>query len=89
MGIPLADDGVYQRTVGFNNGDRILLFTDGVIEARGVDGSEFGQGRLEDFIRKNHGLDVDYFNRQLYDQLRAFRHEPFEDDIFIVNIRIK
>jgi serine phosphatase RsbU (regulator of sigma subunit) len=89
MGIPLADDGVYQRVVGFNNGDRILLFTDGVIETRGRDGSEFGQARLENFIRKNHGLDVDYFNRQLYDQLRAFRHEPFEDDIFIVNIRIK
>ncbi len=89
MGIPLADDGVYQRSVGFNNGDRILLFTDGVIEARGVDGSEFGQERLENFIRKNHGLDVDYFNRQLYDELRVFRHNPFEDDIFIVNIRIK
>ena len=89
MGIPLADEGVYQRVVSFNNGDRILLFTDGVIETKGAGGIEFGQERLEGFIRKNHGLDVDYFNRQLYDELRAFRHEPFEDDIFIVNIRIK
>jgi hypothetical protein len=89
MGIPLADDGVYQRSISFNRGDRILLFTDGVIETRGRDGFEFGKERLEDFIRKYHSLDVDYFNRQLYDELRAFRHDPFEDDIFIVNIRIK
>jgi serine phosphatase RsbU (regulator of sigma subunit) len=31
-------------------GDRVLFFTDGVIESRGADGNEFGVDRLADFL---------------------------------------
>ena len=33
-------------------GDRILLYTDGVVEARSVDGEEFGVARLADFVSR-------------------------------------
>ncbi|MEU6546661.1 PP2C family protein-serine/threonine phosphatase [Streptomyces sp. NPDC046859] len=35
-------------------GDRLLLYTDGVVEARDVWGREFGRDRFVDFIRRHH-----------------------------------
>ncbi|MFH9085611.1 PP2C family protein-serine/threonine phosphatase [Streptomyces sp. NPDC017673] len=35
-------------------GDRLLLYTDGVVEARDRHGTEFGQDRFVDFIRRHH-----------------------------------
>jgi hypothetical protein len=35
-------------------GDRMLLYTDGVIEARDADGQQFGWERFVDFILRRH-----------------------------------
>jgi serine phosphatase RsbU (regulator of sigma subunit) len=37
-------------TEALQPGDRVLFFTDGVIETRGPDGAEFGVERLADFL---------------------------------------
>jgi serine phosphatase RsbU (regulator of sigma subunit) len=37
-------------TTRLQRGDRVLFFTDGVVEARGADGARFGQDRLVDFL---------------------------------------
>ena len=89
LGVPFVQEGIFQQTVSFAKGDRILLFTDGVIETKGKDGDVFGKERLEDFIRKNHSLPADLFNHSLYDQLHMFKSGKFEDDIFILNIQTK
>lgn len=89
MGLPLSDDSIYQHEVTFKKGDRLFLFTDGIIETRDPQGTEFGQQMLESFISKNHSLEVNLFNQKLLDELQQFRHGSFEDDIFIINIHIK
>ncbi|MFI8194293.1 PP2C family protein-serine/threonine phosphatase [Streptomyces sp. NPDC085946] len=35
-------------------GDRLLLYTDGIVEARDSHGEEFGRDRFVDFIRRHH-----------------------------------
>ncbi|MFF8592331.1 PP2C family protein-serine/threonine phosphatase [Streptomyces sp. NPDC015220] len=35
-------------------GDRLLLYTDGIVEARDRHGNEFGRDRFVDFIRRHH-----------------------------------
>ncbi|WP_437097056.1 PP2C family protein-serine/threonine phosphatase [Streptomyces sp. enrichment culture] len=35
-------------------GDRLLLYTDGIVEARDRHGTEFGRDRFVDFIRRHH-----------------------------------
>jgi len=65
------------------------MFTDGVIETRGLGDEEFGMQRLEDFIQRNHGLKPEAFNRKLFDELNAFKTEKFKDDIFILTVGIK
>ncbi|MBQ0988014.1 serine/threonine-protein phosphatase [Streptomyces sp. F63] len=36
-------------------GDRLLLYTDGMTEARGADGKQFGMSRFVDFVLHHHG----------------------------------
>lgn len=45
-------DGVYEsRTVPFNPGDRLIMYTDGVTEADDANGKEFGTDRLISAVR--------------------------------------
>lgn len=58
--LPLAENGLFigpfphatytAMTVPFDNGDKLLLYTDGIVEACGPDGEEFGRERLERFL---------------------------------------
>ncbi|MEY7974951.1 PP2C family protein-serine/threonine phosphatase [Streptomyces pilosus] len=51
-----ADLGLPIRTATeqFEPGDRLLLYTDGIVEARDKQGREFGRDRFVDFIRRHH-----------------------------------
>jgi sigma-B regulation protein RsbU (phosphoserine phosphatase) len=41
--------------IGLNPGDKLLLFTDGITEASGSDGQEFGGDRLAAVAKANRG----------------------------------
>ena len=73
----------------FSRGDQILLFTDGVVEAKNSTGQLYGDQRLEQFVLNNKDLRPDVFNQQLIHELNSFTNNKLEDDIFIINILIK
>ena len=89
MGISPAQEGVFQRDIPFEKGDRLMLFTDGLIETKGKNSEEFGQERVVRLIKESHGLDVGSFNHRLMDELNRFKRDKFEDDIFVLNIQVK
>jgi phosphoserine phosphatase RsbU/P len=87
----VAQEGLLQQQgiIPFEPGDRILLFTDGVIEAENDKGDSFGDQRLHDFmVRHDHVKDV-AFNEKLVSELSSFRKGGFMDDIYILNILTK
>ncbi|AKN71724.1 stage II sporulation protein E [Streptomyces sp. PBH53] len=49
LGLPVT-----QRTEHLQPGDRLLLYTDGIVEARDTCGDEFGRDRFVSFIRRHH-----------------------------------
>ncbi|MBF0253267.1 MAG: serine/threonine-protein phosphatase, partial [Candidatus Omnitrophica bacterium] len=89
MGVGLEEDSVYHNDISFEEGDRIILFTDGITEARNEKGEMFGQERLEKFSRHNAGLDVVQFNNKMLEEIECFQKGQQEDDIFLLTIQNK
>jgi len=86
LGLPDKDENIYQHEIGFNGGDKLLLFTDGITETRNAAREEYGEQRVKDFIMKNSAFEAPIFNKKLIEELAAFKDGEFRDDIFILNI---
>ena len=80
---------VYQVKINFGKGDRLFLFTDGLIEAKNKGGEEFGYERIERFVREKGSLDVSVFNEDLLAAVTKFKEGVQADDIFLLSIQIK
>jgi serine phosphatase RsbU (regulator of sigma subunit) len=63
-------------------GDRVLLYTDGVVEGRSTDGSPFGLQRLSDFIMRNSaaGMSASETLRRLNRAIVDFQDDHLSDD---------
>lgn len=82
-------DGVFEGRFAFDRGDRIILFTDGLIETKGKSGEMYGMERLEAFIGERAGEPPSRFNASLLKDIEDFRFGPIADDMFLVTIDIK
>lgn len=73
-------------------GDRVVAYTDGVMEARGASGADFGMARIEEAIAgagtvAANGTEVE-LGSTLFEAVTAFRLGPTLDDVLIVELVI-
>jgi sigma-B regulation protein RsbU (phosphoserine phosphatase) len=57
-GLPLgilATAEYSEITIPFSRGDRLAMYTDGIVESENLSGEEFGSTRLSEVLRKNNG----------------------------------
>ena len=72
---------MYQDSiVNLNSGDRLLLFTDGITEAAGADGDEFGMEKVAAFAKTHAANSAAKINQQLLAQVTEFCGAQFQDD---------
>jgi serine/threonine protein phosphatase PrpC len=87
-GFPLGvrrRDPFREHTVEFEPGDRLVLYSDGLIEAIDDDGDPFGFERFEEIIKSNGHLSADDMKKALLNAVRKFtRNRPPEDDQTLV-----
>ncbi len=78
LGLGRYDEG----EVRLERGDRIFLYTDGIVEYRSPAGEFFGEERLHDVLRSARALPLSAIGEQLEDALKSFGGgAPAEDDI--------
>lgn len=82
MPLGLADKPARILTEALQPDDRILSYTDGVVEARDADGAFFGQPRLVDFVGRALVDDVSVAEtmRRLISAILAHQHQELQDD---------
>ncbi len=85
----ISDDiGKYLKdiTVKMNNGDIVLLFTDGITEATDKNGEMYGQAGLENALNQYADLPVGKLLDKIIKEVKAFQEEQ-SDDMTLVVIR--
>jgi serine phosphatase RsbU (regulator of sigma subunit) len=67
-------------------GDRVVLYTDGITEARNSAGREFGLDRFLDFLIRHHAdeLPVPETLRRLIDSILTYHHGNLNDDATVL-----
>jgi serine phosphatase RsbU (regulator of sigma subunit) len=82
-------EAVYESaTITLNAGDVLLLYSDGVTEARSPDGEEFGEERLEAFVREHCALEPRALVKALIEYVQRFTDAAqLTDDVTVVVIR--
>ena len=70
-----------------NNGDNLILYTDGVPEAKAADGSRFGMDRLVEIVERNKGSAPEKLVSDIKKDVDDFQSDkdPF-DDVTIMSI---
>ncbi len=79
------------QTRAISRGDRIVIFTDGIVEAASVSGELFGDRRFLDLIHETGGLGLEEFADRIISEVNGFipaGREP-QDDITLVVIDVK
>ncbi|MCI0655899.1 MAG: serine/threonine-protein phosphatase, partial [Acidobacteria bacterium] len=79
-----------QITIQLASGDRLLIFSDGLIETRGIQGMELGAGRIEAAARKSLLDDADGMRDRILAEADQFRAgSELEDDVTLVVVRVR
>ena len=70
------------------SGDILCIYTDGITEATGKDGKEFGETRLLEVLRRNRNLEPATMAQKIERAVEQFRSGEQEDDLTMVIARI-
>ena len=73
--------------VRLREGDRLLLYTDGVTEARSPSGAFFGEQGLRDAVMEEAGGDYGHMLDRLLARLDVFTARSLDDDVAMVTLR--
>ena len=69
-----------QQEIELCEGDKLLLFTDGVTEARDASGEEFGEERLHELLRSYRGRNAAELRTLIVNEVTGFCGHHFDDD---------
>ena len=77
--------GAYESgTVAFGAGDRLILYTDGITEARSERDEEFGDERLLSLAVEHRGCSAPALQARLVDAVASFTGRRFTDDATLI-----
>jgi sigma-B regulation protein RsbU (phosphoserine phosphatase) len=75
-------------SVKLSAGDRVILFTDGVTEACGLEGEEFGEARLLRFLKDHLKLSADDLQAKILKEVATFSGGRWQDDATLLVLAV-
>ena len=93
LGLGIVRDKSYRKFLGkpehikYEKGDTLVLYTDGIVEARNGKGEEFGYKRLGDMIRKCSAKSPKELAANIVDAAKNFTIADLQDDYTVMVIR--
>jgi phosphoserine phosphatase RsbU/P len=81
---PLSNHRYEQAEISFGGRDRMVLFTDGITEARNPEGDEFGEAQLIDLVVGNRPLDSAALKELMIETVGRFGGGSLDDDATLI-----
>lgn len=81
LGRLLMNTPLREAEVELLPGDRLVLFTDGVSEARNLEEEELGEDRVAELILGSKAADAETLREELLEAVREFSGGNFHDDV--------
>ncbi len=69
-------------------GDRLVLYTDGLVDARDPDRNTYSLERLKSVIQKNYKWDAEHLTRSIVNDVTAFAVGKLEDDVTLLTVDV-
>lgn len=76
-----------EKSIGLTNESWLLLYTDGLTEARSPSGEFFGLERIKEIAEKHEGNSAQRLVNRLYSRIRKFTREKITDDFSLMVIK--
>ncbi|MCC2548424.1 PP2C family protein-serine/threonine phosphatase [Hymenobacter sp. BT175] len=74
----------------YNPGDVMVIYTDGIVEARGANQEEYGEERLQQMLERTYYLEASEIKEQMLADLNEFsKGQPMHDDQTLLVIKFK
>ncbi|HEV7797775.1 MAG TPA: SpoIIE family protein phosphatase [Pyrinomonadaceae bacterium] len=77
-----------QGDIELRSGDCLVLFTDGVTEARGISGREFGEDRLQELLTGGHQLRAADLRDRIMEAVNEFSEGEVYDDATLLVVKV-
>ncbi len=90
LGIIKSNDFVHHvdaPTMKYTEGDLLVLFTDGIVEARNHKQEEYGYEKIAHYVETHHSLPVRELCTGLLEDIRQFCLNQWDDDYALVVLR--
>lgn len=75
--------------IAYEPGDRLVLYTDGILEARNTDGDEFGYDRFQELVRTHVQDAPDMLAAAIVKAVKSFTNRELDDDYTVLIISLK
>ena len=82
------DANLTEQEVRLAPGDALVLYTDGVVEARSPDGLFFGEERLMALLRSSVTLDASSIAGRIEGAVLNFQEQALRDDVAVLVLRV-
>ncbi len=85
IGYLQMDESKFEQTISIiQPGDKLVVYTDGIIETENTDGDSLGLHGLIDYFKPVANLSPHETSRHIIDNLFKFGHSALRDDVYLV-----